>query len=117
MTMKDARKQLKKDKRRKCKLPDTEETRAREVEATRPKFSQHDLEAVLDNFVDYLDARRKELEGSLTAGVGFSTWDPYLIGYTTGMRAGLEMASDLVFSYLEWVRREIYHPEPTCPRK
>jgi hypothetical protein len=81
------------------------------------KFSQDDLEAILVNCEDYIDKRRKELEGPLTAGVKLDTWDPYLIGYTTGMRAGLEMASNLVASYSEWVRRKIYHPDAIYPWK
>lgn len=81
------------------------------------KFSQDDLEAILGNYGNYLDKRRKELEGPLTAGVKLDTWDPYLIGYTTGMRAGLEMASNLVASYSEWVRRKIYHPDAIYPWK
>ena len=83
----------------------------KEHEARRMRFSHDDLETILSNFQDYLDKRRKELEGPLTAGVKLDTWDPYLIGYTTGMRAGLEMASNLVASYSEWVRRKIYHPD------
>jgi len=89
----------------------------KEHEARRKQFSQDDLEAILGNYGDYLDTRRKELEGPLTAGVKLDTWDPYLIGYTSGMRAGLEMASDLVASYREWVRRKIYHPDSIYPWK
>lgn len=81
------------------------------------KFSQDDLDALLRNCEDYIDKRRKELDGPLTAGVKLDTWDPYLIGYTTGMRAGLEMASNLVASYSEWVRRKIYHPDAIYPWK
>jgi hypothetical protein len=88
-----------------------------ECEATRIRFSHDDLEALLLNCENYIDQRRKELEGPLTAGVKLDTGDPYLIGYTTGMRAGLEMASNLVGSYQEWVRRKIYHPDAAYPRK
>jgi len=134
MTMKDARKQLKKDKRRKCKLPDSNEIPSRELEAahpgysetpsyqreleaTRPKYSEDDLGELLIACRSYLDERRKEIEGPLTVGVNIDTGDSYLLGYFTGMRAGLEMASDLVACYIEWADRKIYHPDDVHPRK
>jgi hypothetical protein len=69
-----------------------------------------ELEEVLDDFRSYLDSRRKELESVLTAGQTLDTDDPYLIGHATGMRVGLEMASDLLHSYLMWARRGIRDP-------
>ncbi len=75
-------------------------------------LSRDDFMDLLDAFRDYLDNRRGELKGPLTAGKDLDTWDPYLIGYSRGMLAGLEMASDLALSYSEWVRRDIYYPDP-----
>lgn len=76
------------------------------------RFDIDDLDALVENIRGYLDSRRRELERPLTSGVYLDTWDPFLNGYSTGMRAGLEMASGLVGSYREWMRRGVFHPEP-----
>lgn len=100
-----------------------ETTKAIETETgnVRPEpvraLSRDDFMDLLDAFRDYLDNRRGDLRGPLTAGRDLDTWDPYLIGYTRGMLAGLEMASDLALSYSEWVRRDVYYPDPFRSQK
>ena len=80
-------------------------------------FSRDDLEEILWRCHEYLERRREELAKSLTPGEALDTWDPYLNGYARGMQAGLEMASDLIISYSEWARRNIYHPDERYPSK
>ncbi|HEX9907884.1 MAG TPA: hypothetical protein VGB78_05385 [Thermoplasmata archaeon] len=68
-------------------------------------------EEVLLSFWRYLGNRRAELRRPLTVGEGLDAESQYLLGYSTGVRAGLEMASDLVWSYLDYVRRGINNPD------
>ena len=74
------------------------------------EISEEMTEQVLDDFLRYLTDRRKELEAAITAGMDLDTDDPYLVGHATGMRAGLEMASDLVDSFGMWARRGVRDP-------
>jgi len=102
-TKTDIRRQMEKDERMRKDRKD--------LEATKPKFSEDALGEILIACRTYLDNRRKEIEMPLTIGVHIDTNDPYLFGYFTGMRAGLEMASDLVGCYSEWADKKIYHPD------
>jgi len=65
----------------------------------------------LGGYREYLEKRKEDLTEALTNGVGMDTWDPYLTGFSQGMKSGLEVAEDLVFSYYEWLSRDIPRPD------
>jgi len=76
-----------------------------------PEWFDNDRLDTLAAFRSYLRKRSSELTEALTAGVGLDTWDPYLNGFALGMKSGLQVAEDLVYSYAEWVTREVYYPD------
>ena len=66
---------------------------------------------ILSAFRSYLEKRRVEMSEAMNPGMGLETWDPYLLGFSQGMKSGMEIAEDLIYSYMEWVRREVYWPD------
>jgi hypothetical protein len=76
-----------------------------------PEWACNEKLDILEAFRQYFGKRRGELNEALSNGMGLDTWDPYLSGFSQGMRSGLEIAEDLVYSYKEWVTREVYWPD------
>lgn len=76
-----------------------------------PEWAENDKLDILEAFRSYLEKRRLEITEALSPGMSLETWDPYLNGLSQGMKTGLEIAEDLVLSYIEWVTREVYWPD------
>ena len=92
-----------------------EDQRETGLEEQIPEWADNEKLDTLEAFRSYLDKRRGELIEALSSE-RLDTWDPYLNGFSQGMKTGLEIAEDLVWSYMEWVTREVYRPDERSPK-
>lgn len=91
-------------------------TGSRQASEQSEQAAQEGAVDALLGFIEYLDKRSDELEGALTCD-NLDSWDPCVKGFATGTKTGLRIAQDLLYSYLEWVKRRIYFPDEVGPEK
>ena len=61
------------------------------------EIAECEMMDILGGYREYLEKRRGDLTEALTNGMGLDTWDPYLTGFSQGIKSGLEIAEERQF--------------------